>query len=165
MLSLDVLRLWDRWRNKRGQQVACYLDKLAIEATELAEIWQKVVEDLEKDNAISIDNQKLINGLVELPPEYRMRNTRAYSRLENFHRDLSQVLSDNSSSDYVEPILLSVSSLLINRNSLRHRIGIDDNAIDRDALPFSSLVDTVQKMHEEAAELHACANRYRALET
>ncbi|TMP86886.1 hypothetical protein CWC05_10435 [Pseudoalteromonas ruthenica] len=163
MISLDVLQLWDKFRNKRGKQIAGYLDEVANEATELAGIWQKVVEDLEKNNTINIDNQKVLNSLFEIPPEYRMSNARVYNRLEKFHRDLSQVLSGRSS-EYKEPLLLSISNLLIKRNNLRFRIGIDSDSIEREDLPFSSLVDTVQQMHKEAAELHALAKKYRALE-
>ncbi|EGQ7810896.1 hypothetical protein I6Y99_004964 [Vibrio parahaemolyticus] len=164
MISFDGLQLWDRFRNKRGKQIADYLDELATEATELAEIWQKVVEDLESNNAISIDNQKVLNRLLEIPPEHRMSNARVYNRLERFRRDLSQVLS-GSSSEYTEPLLLSVSSLLISRNNLRFGVGIDSDSIEKEDLPFSSLVDTVQQMHKEAAELHALAKKYRALKT
>ncbi len=172
MIKVDPGSWIFKWAsNKREAElrIADYLDEISTEATNLAMIWQKIVENIIQYGSATASNSKNWTGLVEIPKEHRFRNAQPYSRLEEFYRNTSTVLGANHK-DNIEPIIFHIGSIIEKRNltkidverklkSIRSAAFFDD---DNCVLNMQSLEDSVMAIHKEAAALHTYAKSFRA---
>ncbi|EOA8959532.1 hypothetical protein ACIMS1_005264 [Vibrio harveyi] len=165
MFSIDLVEIWKIKRGRSAKQTAQYLENLAQEATELAEIWQAIVQGIVSNCPVEKKTTLGLQAFLDSESDLKvctMCNIRQISRLERFYRDLSQVFPP-SQTEELNSVLLHISNLLLSRSKMRRVLNLDRDCSNQGIASIEILTTTVESMHREAAELYAFSEKYKVL--
>lgn len=151
-----------RYRNR--DQVADYLDQVAIEAQALADVWDKVISELLCNEVFVLDRktEQIIDG-------YHYDNAGPFSSLCYFYQQFTTATEGKVSEEWRNTIMNHLGALLRERNitletyreallNVKHSAFISpDNASD----DFRDLSRLSMALHREAAALGVLAKSFR----
>lgn len=159
---------WIDNKKERKLRTAEYLDEIAREATNIAEIWDRVLTALSSNGQLDTDSQTQLLKLLSRPEGSRMVNVQPVSRLENFYHSASSILGSGNKDD-LEYILFKISFVLKERNLTVDLVQKELSAIknakyfdDKNKNNIMTIADSIDLMYKEAAALHVFAKNYRA---
>ena len=165
---IEIIKAINASRILREESVATYVKKVAIEADELANIWEEIAKSIMSGNEIDTDK-------LEEMGAYRWVgfNNRPYTLINEFYKDVSAALGKNGGSKWVDKITFSLGGIIYNRdnanetllellaNKDNHFFFSDDNQQDI----LKDLSSSIVAIRKEAAALqalsaHVDANTY-----
>ena len=171
-ISINLSNSFFKWidnKIERNKRIADYLDEIATEATNLASIWQSIVERLNSADQVDVFDVPLGKTLISKKPDSWLCNTRPLSRLEHFYFSVSKVLGD-SNRESIDPIVVHIAKITCQRHltkdliektlSRQHSIIAYDQTNNIESM--RELNNSVLAMHKEAAALHVFAKSFRA---
>jgi len=154
--------------NKRyGKESAAeYLESVAEEASNLAEIWQEIVKEISQSGTFDVPDHIINNLLMSGIP---MCNSCQYRRLEEHYKQVSSVLGRNYN-DELNSIIFHIGSVIKKRNLTKELVIKELDAIKKAKLfhkennhsNFNSLHESIDGLHKEAAALHVRAKAFRS---
>ena len=161
---------WIKNKNEKKLRIADYLDEISSEASELANIWDRIVNVIITDGKIGKNEHLALEQWVELPEQFRYVNRRVHTRIEKFYGGVSTVLG-NENKELMESLLFRIGHIIQQRNltqkfveenlnGTKSRLIIEYKKSDKDSK--INLLESVKKLNEEVAELHSLAKEYRA---
>ncbi|TGD70282.1 hypothetical protein E4634_21215 [Mangrovimicrobium sediminis] len=113
MLKFDLAKIADLFfasKKQKAENSSVYIRKVAEEAEELAKIWEEIVNSLLE--GAEINREKLIAlGAHKYIPKNGVR----YTRLQAFYRNASTALAPNNATQWVDEIVYSIGSILVER--------------------------------------------------
>jgi len=156
-------------KQERDIRIAAYLEEIAEEATNLANIWCKVIDSIESKGSLNSEELEIWNELIGFPKRAKRVNGQQYSRLESFYQGVSTVLGVKHK-DETDFIVYKIGTILKTRNLTREKVEEELMRIktaqffdDKNEIIDSvSLSDSIEIMTKEAAALHAYAKEFKA---
>lgn len=140
--SLFEVLLKSRQRNR--DLAANYLDAVAEEARILAEIWDRVIEDLSNETHRFEPDKRAL----EVLREYKSPNFHPFSRLEEFYYSISRTVQGKLDKECHENVMLHLGSLLYNRN-----LTLETYQRTVDRISRSSLVESENSLEYRSGPL------------
>jgi len=156
-------------KKERKLRIAEYLEEIAQEATNIAEIWDKVLTALSSNSKLDSGSRIKLDKLLGRPEGCRMINGMPVSRLQSFYESASSVLGSENRDD-LEYILFRISYILKERgftvgmvqkelSTIKKAKYFDDKNKTSNTL---SIADSIDIMYKEAASLYVFAKEYKA---
>ena len=111
---IEIIKLYTTNKYNEQEDIKAYIEKTALEASSIADIWEKVVTELNMRNQIS-------SGLVdeirrEIETKYLRCNHRQYTRLMHFYSLTSRAIGDKVNEYWLNTIIYSLGDILSHRN-------------------------------------------------
>lgn len=161
------LKLFMDKKFRTKDMAADYLDSIAAEARNLAEVWEQVVDELMTGSGEMGEDDPRIKDKLQ---EYKEPNAPYYYRLMNFYKEVSHVTAGRIDQEKREGFIDRLGWLLYNRKvtlkayreALRHvkmSVFVDDQNSLHD---FRDLTKLCNALHREAAAIEALAKSVRA---
>jgi len=157
-------------KNKKDKEIAIanYLDEIALDATNLANIWENIANAILTEGTVSQDNNALWKKLLSRPELTRYSNSVSRSRLDEFYDSVSKVMGENHQKE-TDYIVNRIGFILYKRelnlkiveeelNRIKSAKFFDDKNYKADI----KLIDSVEIFHKEAASLYIFAKEFRA---
>ncbi len=153
-------------KKDKNLRIAEYLDEIAKEATNIADIWEQSVYEISMHYQVDVHNINGGKALISAPPPM---NQRPYSRLESFYFLVTNILNVDHN-DKADPIVFHIAKILQERNLAKETVEEQLNKIteihafdnSNNINTLKSLSESVGAMHKEAAALHVLAKSFRA---
>lgn len=156
-------------KKEKDIRIAEFLDDIASEATNLAEVWEDCVDRLKTEAHIDVFDIKSGKSFHAVSHPGRYMNARPLSRLEEFYRNVSSVL-DVKHNEKTDAVICKIAKIIQQRNIAKNLV--EENLKNtKDAIFFDknnasdslyTLENSVVAMHKEAAALHVYAKSFRA---
>ncbi|HKJ81601.1 MAG TPA: hypothetical protein VJ954_06215 [Ignavibacteriaceae bacterium] len=116
---LDFIKLYASHKYHEKENIYQYVKKTAIEASEMADIWDNVVKELHLNNQIS---DGLLNQIrKDIGIKYMECNGRPYTRLTHFYELTSSALGSKISNHWLDKIINSLGSVLYERKLTKNK--------------------------------------------
>jgi len=148
----DVVKLF-RDAGIRDKAAICeFLQEIANEATSLANLWAHAYSQVE-ENAYDSEG---------------VQNLREYFRLSSYYRGASRVLANRLDEDRVATLFDGLGGILKNRELVRRAFSEwqRQRRLSPDRTPTrDEVLSLVEKLHEDAANLHVLVKSLQAAKT
>ena len=109
---LEIVQAVKSIRKSRNESAHKYIESVAIEADELANIWHEIVTSIINGN--NIDKDKL----VELGAhKYIPRNASPYSKIHNFYSSVSKSIGYYGKNHLVDEVAYRIGTILVDRDN------------------------------------------------
>lgn len=109
---------WIKDKQERKIRIADYLDEIATEATNLANIWEQVVNSIESKGSTSTQEHEVWNQLLSYPKRARITNGMQFSRLDEFYKGASSVLGNNHKEE-LDYVVFKIRNILKQRKPIK----------------------------------------------
>ncbi len=165
---VSIYKIIAKQRGNSKSRVSEYLELIAVEARDLADIWERIGDDIIDKGFASLANSEAMN---EFRNVIRPKNARPYYRLNNFYEQISIVTHGKVDNQLRETFINHLGRLIFQREvtleSYKKMIRkcqvtcfIDESNSHFDFEDFSALA---QGLNKEAAALEVLAKTIKAM--
>jgi hypothetical protein len=169
-VSLDALfrQLIDRGRASR-EQVADYLDAVAVDARLLADYWENRLVEERRHEARALRKGRSTGPETGMPL-FGNYNTAVLVRLEHTYRDATLAFRGRLDAELQDLFMSHLARLLQQRGRVKEefdRVAAELRfrglvSLDGDVINIGSLASLTETLHGEAAAIEVLARRFRA---
>lgn len=164
-----VLQFFLKRRGEERERVADYLDSIAADAKEIAEVWRDILKEYNEGTKKPSNDEGIGNAINELR-RHSGGQAYLYHKLDAFYEDISQVIGRRSEGELQENIMFRLGSLLKFRKLAKQdveavlsnaskQVFLDEKNTESDIRDIQGAVLAIQR---EAASLEVLAKTYRA---
>ncbi|KOF50400.1 hypothetical protein ACX07_06915 [Vibrio parahaemolyticus] len=162
---LEIINILDSRRRRKNENAQQFIERIAIEADDLANIWEEIVKSLIAGN--EIDRQSLRKlGASRWIPE----NSIPYTRIEHFYQSISKSLGNNNSQHLIDVVTNHVARILVGRREVNSSLNELLEHVDSDVffsdlnqeLAIKDLAEIARVLRNESAALYVLSKQIEA---
>jgi hypothetical protein len=156
---MELIKLYSENKYLKKENITEYLKKTAVEASIIADIWEKVVIELNTNNQIS--NGLVENIKTEIGAKYFFCNNKPYTRLTHFYRLTSSAISDKVNNHLLDTIISSIGTVLrdrkLTKNKFEELLNNKLNSKSSNQIIINDMVKIVENLRKNAEYLSVLA--------
>ena len=160
---IEIIKLYSENKYRKKEDIYDYVKNTAEEASIIADIWEKVVSELNSSNQVS-------NGLAEeikkkIGDKYIFCNNRPYTRLTHYYELTSRAIGDKVNDYWLDTIIYSLGDVLHDRKLTKNKFEeLINNRLDNKSdnqIKINDLIKIVENLRNNAEYLHVLAENIK----